>query len=126
MGRYAHARQSKRMRKSLKKQKGYKGRTMQELLRHIQDILSGPLRDWIISKLALVSPLLHQPQSGSGKIYALRESEVDCISKGKALVRYKLGTKVSTGTSINEGFVVDMRALPGNPYDGHTLAEALE
>jgi transposase, IS5 family len=29
-------------------------------------------------------------------------------------------------TTLTEGFVVGMRALPGNPYDGHTLAEALE
>ena len=29
-------------------------------------------------------------------------------------------------TTLAEGFVVGLRALPGNPYDGHTLAEALE
>ena len=51
---------------------------------------------------------------------------MDCISKGKARVRYEFGTKVSIATTIDEGFVVGMRALPGNPYDGHTLAEALE
>jgi transposase, IS5 family len=41
-------------------------------------------------------------------------------------VRYEFGTKVSIATTIDQGFVVGMRALPGNPYDGHTLAEALE
>lgn len=41
-------------------------------------------------------------------------------------MRYEFGTKVSIATTIDEGFVVGMRALPGNPYDGHTLAEALE
>ena len=35
-------------------------------------------------------------------------------------------TQVSLATTIDEGFVVGMRALPGNPYDGHTLPEALE
>jgi IS5 family transposase len=70
--------------------------------------------------------LLHQPIKGGGKIYALHEPDVDCISKGKARVRYEFGTKVSIATTIDEGFVVGMRALPGNPYDGHTLAEALE
>ena len=29
-------------------------------------------------------------------------------------------------TTNRGGFVVGMRALPGNPYDGHTLSEALE
>jgi IS5 family transposase len=28
--------------------------------------------------------------------------------------------------TAKEGLVVGMRAMPGNPYDGHTLADALE
>ncbi len=34
--------------------------------------------------------------------------------------------KVSVPVTAKEGLVVGMRAMPGNPYDGHTLAEALE
>lgn len=34
--------------------------------------------------------------------------------------------KVSIATTLKEGLVVDMRSMPGNPYDGHTLAETLE
>jgi IS5 family transposase len=41
-------------------------------------------------------------------------------------VRYEFGTTVSVAATTREGFIVGMRALPGNPYDGHTLAEALE
>jgi IS5 family transposase len=63
---------------------------------------------------------------GCGKIYALHEPEVDCISKGKARVRYEFGCKVSVATTLDEGFVVGMRSFPGNPYNGHTLKEALE
>jgi IS5 family transposase len=33
---------------------------------------------------------------------------------------------VSITTTHKEGLVVGMRSMPGNPYDGHTLAEALE
>ena len=40
--------------------------------------------------------------------------------------RYEFGTKVSVATTNKGGFVVGMRSLPGNPYDGHTLHEALE
>jgi transposase, IS5 family len=50
-------------------------------------IPSGLLRDQITGKLALVSQLVHQPVRGSGKIYALHEPDVDCISKDKARVR---------------------------------------
>jgi IS5 family transposase len=126
VGRYAHAKQFKRMRKALKKLKGYTGRVMRDLRRHLLDIPESSLRDRILGKLALVSHLLHQAPRGAKKIYALHEPEVDCISKGKARVRYEFGCKVSTDTTLDEGFVVGMRSFPGNPYDGHTLRQALE
>ena len=126
VGRYAHAKQFKRMRKTLKRLKGYTGRVMRDLRRHLQGIPEGGLRDRIIAKLALVSQLLHQQPKGGDKIYALHEPEVDCISKGKARVRYEFGCKVSVATTLDEGFVVGMRSFAGNPYDGHTLKEALE
>ena len=34
--------------------------------------------------------------------------------------------KVSIATTLKEGLVVGMRSMPGNPYDGHTLAETIE
>ncbi len=125
-GRYAHARQFKRMRKTLKKLKGYTGRVLRDLRRQLDAIPAGPLRERVLDMLVLVGRLLHQGPRSRGKIYALHEPEVDCISKGKARNRYEFGTKVSLATTIDEGFVVGMRALPGNPYDGHTLPEALE
>ena len=126
VGRYAHAKQFRRMRKALKKLKGYTGRVMRDLRRHLDDLPTGALRDRVAAKLALVSRLLHQASKGSDKIYALHEPEVDCISKGKARVRYEFGCKVSIATTLDEGFVVGMRGFPGNPYDGHTLIPALE
>ena len=36
------------------------------------------------------------------------------------------GTKVSVATTTTGGFVLGLRALPGNPYDGHSLREVLE
>ena len=125
VGRYAHAKQFKRMRKALKRLKGYTGRVMRDLRSHLENIPAGTLRHQIIAKLALVSQLLHQQPKGGDKIYALHEPEVDCISKGKARVRYELGCKVSVATTLDEGFVVGMRSFPGNPYDGHTLRDAL-
>jgi IS5 family transposase len=126
VGRYAHAKQFRRMRKALKRLKGYTGRVMRDLRRHLGDLPAGALRDRVAAKLALVSRLLHQQPKGSDKIYALHEPEVDCISKGKARVRYEFGCKVSIATTLDEGFIVGMRSFPGNPYDGHTLAPALE
>ena len=99
---------------------------LRDLRRQVDEIPEGPLREKVLDKLVLVSRLLHQTPKSSGKIYSLHEPEVDCISKGKARVRYEFGTKVSVATTLDGGFVVGMRSLPGNPYDGHTLAEALE
>jgi transposase, IS5 family len=87
VGRHAHAKQFKRMRKALKKLKGYTARVLRDLRRHLDDIPEGRLRDRIIAKLALASQRLHQPPKGADKIYALHEPEVDCISKGRARVR---------------------------------------
>ena len=51
---------------------------------------------------------------------------MECIGKGKARTPYEFGVKVSIATTLKEGLVVGMRSMPGNPYDGHTLAETLE
>ncbi|MCW2302031.1 IS5 family transposase [Rhodovulum sulfidophilum] len=76
--------------------------------------------------LVPVSSLLHQEPRGSDKLYALHDPAADCISRGKARVRYEFGGKVSPATTVDRGFVVGMPSLPGNPHDGHTLDEALE
>ena len=121
-GRYAHAKQFGRMRKALKRLKGYTGRVMRDLRRHLGDLPAGALRERVLDKLVLVSHLLHQVPKGGDNIYALHAPEVDCISKGKARVRYEFGCKVSIATTLDEGFIVGMRSFPGTPYDGHTLA----
>ncbi len=71
VGRYAHSRQFKRMRKALKRLKSYTGRVMRDLRRHLDDIPEGGLRSRIIARRALVSQLLHQQPKGADKIYAL-------------------------------------------------------
>ena len=50
---------------------------------------------------------------------------MECISKGKAHKRYEFGVKASIATTSKSNFVVGGMALPGNPYDGHTLTRAL-
>jgi transposase, IS5 family len=48
------------------------------------------------------------------------------LPDGKARTPYEFGVKVSITTTHKEGLVIGARSMPGNPYDGHTLAEALE
>jgi len=73
-----------------------------------------------------IARLLAQRPGDMGKLYALHAPEVECIGKGKARTRYEFGVKlgVAVGNARAPGgqFVLGVRALPGNPYDGHTLA----
>jgi IS5 family transposase len=46
-------------------------------------------------------------------------------AEGKAHKRYEFGVKVSVAATNREGLVLGMMALPGSPYDGHTLATAI-
>jgi IS5 family transposase len=78
--------------------------------------------------LGLIGRLLRQRREDRGrdKLYSLHAPEVECIGKGKAHARFEFGVKVSLATTnaLAPGgqFVLGARALPGNPYDGHTLA----
>ena len=51
---------------------------------------------------------------------------MECIGKGKAHCPYEFGVKVSVATTLHRSkggqFALHVKALPGNPYDGHTLA----
>ena len=73
-----------------------------------------------------VDRILTQPFRDKRKLYALHAPEVECISKGKARTPYEFGVKVTIATTLKEGLVLGMRSMPGNPYDGHRLGEAIE
>ena len=80
----------------------------------------------IEAEIALAGRLPRQKPKDKGNLYTLHEPEVYCISKGKARMRYETGSKVSVATTRKDGFVMRIRSMLGNPYDGHTLREALE
>jgi IS5 family transposase len=56
----------------------------------------------------------------------MANTEVECIGKGKARKPYEFGVKVSLAVTHKQGLMVGARAFPGNPFDGHTLAQQLE
>jgi len=125
VGRYAHAKQFKRMRGSLKKLRTIVGRVWRDVERQtakIPEALQGKATDL----LGKVKRLLAQKQRDKNKLYSLHAPEAECIAKGKARQPYEFGVKVSIATTHKEGLVVGMRTMPGNPYDGHTLLETLQ
>ena len=72
----------------------------------------------------------HQRQNQRGrKVYSLHAPEVERIGRGKAHRPYEFGVKVSVATPLapSKGgqFIAHVKALPGAPYDGHTLATVI-
>src|SRR6201993_1805813 len=71
-----------------------------------------------------------QQRQRGWKLYSFHAPEVECISKGKASAPYEFGVKASIVTTNVRApggqFVLYAKALPGNPYDGHTLGAVIE
>ena len=124
------AKQFKRANRALKKLKTYLGRIIRDIGRKrgghadlLQEIALGRM-------LLRARRVLDQKQRQRGrKIYSLHAPEVECIGKGKVHRPYEFGVKVSVATTLAHAkggqFVAHVKALPGNPYDGHTLAAVI-
>lgn len=123
--RYAHAKQFKRMKKALRTLRIRVGRVHREVARQLH-VLPEATRAKVQELLQRTGRILTQRTKDKNKPYALHAPEVACISKGKSKTSYEFGVKVSIATTLKAGVVVGMRSMPGNTYDGHTLAETLE
>ncbi|SOE74753.1 Transposase DDE domain-containing protein [Burkholderia sp. OK233] len=124
-GGYAHAKQFKRLRRVLKRQRTVLGRLLRDIERKVSGVAEerqASLQIWIERAWRIC----RQRPKDKNKLYALHAPEVECISKGKARQPYEFGVKVSLAITAKQGLIVGARAFPGNPYDGHTLAEQLE
>lgn len=120
VGRYAHAKQFRRMRRELKKLRTLLGRVIRDLRRKV------PQPDESLETLLAQCERLHaQEKSDRKKLYSLHEPDVMCISKGKAHKRYEFGQKISVATTNRGNWIVGVDLCAGNPYDGHTLSKAL-
>jgi IS5 family transposase len=125
VGRYAHAKQYKRMRAAIKTLRTRVGRVQRDVQRQLAKLpeqVQAKGRDL----LQRVGRILTQKTKDKNKLYALHAPEVECNSKGKARNPYEFGVKVTLATTLKEGLLVGMRSMPGNPYDGHTLEETIE
>lgn len=125
VARYAHAKQYKRMRRELRALRVRVGRVQRDIERQLVQVPASA-QDRLKDLLGRTRRILTQRPHDKNKLYAVHAPEVECLSKGKARSRYEFGVKVSVVTTLKEGLVVGTRSMPGNPYDGHTLDEAIE
>jgi transposase, IS5 family len=126
--RYAHARQFKRANRMLRRLRTLLGRVIRDITRKIKG--DAGLEQVFAVPLSLARRVKDQRRQERGrKVYALHAPEVECIGKGKAHRPYEFGVKVSVATPLQRSrggqFVAHVKALPGNPYDGHTLASVI-
>jgi IS5 family transposase len=127
--RYAHAKQFKRHHQQLRLLRSRLGRIIRDIRRKIAGrpelaaVFEGPL--------ARAAQIRSQQQRQRGwKLYSFHAPEVECIGKGKASAPYEFGVKTSIVTTNARApggqFVLHAKALPGNPYDGHTLGSVID
>jgi IS5 family transposase len=126
--RYAHAKQFKRANRALRTLKTYLGRVIRDIARKIDG--DHRLEASFAGLLGLARQVRSQERGQRGpKVYSLHAPEVECIGKGKPHKPYEFGVKVSVATTLKHSkggqFVAHAQALPGNPYDGHTLAAVI-
>jgi transposase, IS5 family len=135
--RYANAKQFKRANRALKTIRTYLGRVTRDIVRKIggdaelESVFAHPLR----LGRRVREQRQHQrgrkslPSGSVPRVYSLHAPEVECIGKGKAHRPYEFGVKVSIATTLHRSaggqFIAHAKALPGNPYDGHTLATVI-
>jgi len=128
-GRYAHAKQFNRHRRQLRILRTRLGRLIRDIRRKIggQEHIAAAFE----VPLARASQIRSQQQRQRGwKLYSFHAPETECIGKGKASAPYEFGVKASIVTTNARAaggqFVLHAKALPGNPYDGHTLRDVIE
>jgi len=114
-----HPRNKNRSAKAHRKVKTIAGRLVRELERKLPD------NHLYSSSLKIYRQVLQQTKHSKNKIYSLHEPQVQCISKGKDHKKYEFGNKASFLYTQNTGVIVGALSF-SNPYDGHTLDDALK
>ena len=132
-GRYAHARQFRRMRRVLKRQRTVVGRLRRDIERKAAGLkgVAVAVREALQTTLARAAQIVAQSGSkkakgGAPKLYSFHAPEVSCINKGKSRQPYEFGVKVGIASTVRGNLIVGAKAFHGNPYDGHTLNAQLE
>jgi len=129
-GGYAHAKQFRRLKKVVKRQRTILGIVMREVQRKTKAADFAPDHPKAVSDLMMwlerAERIRTQQRNDKNKLYALHAPEVECIGKGKARKPYEFGVKSAVVVSHKHGLILGARTFPGNPYDGHILSAVLE
>ena len=129
-GGYAHAKQLRRLKRVVKRQRTILGVVIREVQRKMQASGFAPHHLKAASDLTMwlerAERIRTQQRHNKNKLYALHAPEVECIGKGKARKPYEFGVKSAVVVSHEHALMVGARTFTGNPYDGHILSAVLE
>jgi IS5 family transposase len=129
-GGYAHAKQFRRLKRTVKRQRTILGIVMREVQRKVKADGFAATDAKALNDLTMwlerAERVWTQKTHDKNKLYALHAPEVECIGKGKARKPYEFGVKAAVAISHQTGLMLGARSFPGNPYDGHILSAILE
>jgi len=114
-GGYAHAKQFRRLKRVLKRQRTILGIVMREVQRKLllnptdNALALTSLNTW----MERAERVRTQQRSDKNKLYALHAPEVECIGKGKARKPYEFGVKSAVVVSHKHGLMLGARTFPG-------------
>lgn len=128
-GRYAHAKQMKRMAREVRFLRKRLGRVIRDIRRKTEGDIELELH--FRDDLALAERIRTQKKrQDAPKVYSWHAPETECIGKGKVRQPYEFGCKVSIATTARAApggqFILHARAFHGNPHDARTLGPVLK
>ena len=126
--RLLHGRGHKQGMRHLRKLRTFLGRLIRDVSRKVE---GDPDREAAFAETLERARRIHGQRPGDAdKLYAFHAPEAECIARGKARARYEFGVKTSFAVTNARGpggqFVLGAKTLPGNPYDGHSLAAQID
>ena len=117
-----NAQQNKKAKQATRRLRSIGRALVRELVRKTTQKQISPYAQTLLNAWSI----LLQNKTDKHKIYSLHEPHVCCISKGKAHKPYEFGSKVSISRTRDSRIILGALALPGNPYEGHTVEAALK
>jgi len=118
-GGYAHAKQFRRLKRTVKRQRTILGIVMREVQRKLDEPGFAATNAKALNDLRMwferAERVRTQKTHDKNKLYALHAPEVECIGKGKARKPYEFGVKAAVVISHQTGLMVGARSFPATP-----------
>ena len=105
-GRYAHAKQSNRMQRCIRRQRTILG----ILLREIERKANHETLTLMADKMQCAKRIKTQKKKDKEKLYAFHAPEVECIGKGKARQPYEFGVKTGVAVGLHHSLILGARS----------------